>query len=429
MCVMRTGAQGHHPRVLGVRILGTACVLVFVCTYFLSSVEAPQHLKHILRSRDGALARETRAGRGPTKTRALLDLEYLRGDAEGEVAPTCPNGSHLYERVRGTCDGLFLVGDALGLFEEKQQVGSCPTEREGRKLYWAAIALLMTGIVLVLMFMAVIADAFFCPCVSELTEQLSIPPVVAGVTLLPLGNGSPDVFSAVIAAVKGAGEIGAGAIGGAGLFVVTIVLGTVFIVAEPFRLARRSFTRDCIFFFSVCAYYILVTFSGVKSATSGLLLVSVFPLTYVVYIAIVVYNELIRKDMESTMAIGTPGMNSAEQPLLRGEDEEMDDDDRGDGYNESRTTRSNSLFHKHFGGTASQIPAAAIFRRCVRLGSRCFLIVSLSSRVIVTDRHSIAHRSGGRRRQRAIVQRRGLLLPRCEVEERTDPFQHGYRSG
>ena len=47
------------------------------------------------------------------------------------------------------------------------------------------------------------ADNFFCPALESLSDMIGLTPRVAGVTLLALGNGAPDVFS-IYASTKAA---------------------------------------------------------------------------------------------------------------------------------------------------------------------------------------------------------------------------------
>lgn len=49
--------------------------------------------------------------------------------------------------------------------------------------------------------MALAADEFFSVILSQISQDLGLPPRLAGVTLLALGNGAPDL-SASVAAVK-----------------------------------------------------------------------------------------------------------------------------------------------------------------------------------------------------------------------------------
>lgn len=56
-------------------------------------------------------------------------------------------------------------------------------------------------LVLLFRLIATAADDFFSLILSQISQDLGLPPRLAGVTLLALGNGAPDL-SASIAAVK-----------------------------------------------------------------------------------------------------------------------------------------------------------------------------------------------------------------------------------
>ena len=102
---------------------------------------------------------------------------------------------------------------------------------------WSAYLFLALGIT---------ADGFFVPALTRIADNWSLSDNVAGVTLVALGNGSPDIFSAVAAFTAADPSVATMAIGsllGAGMFVVMVVGGACMIV-KPFELDKWSTLRN-----------------------------------------------------------------------------------------------------------------------------------------------------------------------------------------
>lgn len=92
--------------------------------------------------------------------------------------------------------------------------------------------------------LALIVDFRISPNLTSLVRTLKMSDSLAGVTLLAMGNGAADVFTAAAAAAASAdgGELAvAGMLGGA-LFVTTVVAGAIvarYPVVVPFRSLGR----------------------------------------------------------------------------------------------------------------------------------------------------------------------------------------------
>uniref|UniRef100_A0AAR2IRD1 Sodium/calcium exchanger membrane region domain-containing protein n=1 Tax=Pygocentrus nattereri TaxID=42514 RepID=A0AAR2IRD1_PYGNA len=132
----------------------------------------------------------------------------------------------------------------------------------------------------------------FCPNLSAISSSLRLTHNVAGVTFLALGNGAPDVFSAMAAFSRPqTAGLAIGALFGAGIFVTTVVAGSVALV-KPFTVASRPFLRDVIFYMAAVFWTFTILYKRqieLKEALGYLGLYVLYVVTVVV--STYVYNR------------------------------------------------------------------------------------------------------------------------------------------
>uniref|UniRef100_A0A8C1DVB3 Solute carrier family 8 member B1 n=1 Tax=Cyprinus carpio carpio TaxID=630221 RepID=A0A8C1DVB3_CYPCA len=104
--------------------------------------------------------------------------------------------------------------------------------------------------------------SFFCPNLSAISSTMRLTHNVAGVTFLALGNGAPDVFSAMAAfSHPQTAGLAVGALFGAGIFVTTVVAGSIALV-KPFTVASRPFLRDVVFYMAAVFWTFNILYKG-----------------------------------------------------------------------------------------------------------------------------------------------------------------------
>ncbi|XP_029295145.1 mitochondrial sodium/calcium exchanger protein isoform X3 [Cottoperca gobio] len=188
------------------------------------------------------------------------------------------SGSHVLRNQRGVGLARLSLNTTLTMM----------SQNNNDKIIWLLFLFVILGLT---------ASKFFCPNLSAISTSLHLTHNVAGVTFLALGNGAPDVFSAMAAfSHPHTAGLAVGALFGAGIFVTTVVAGSVALV-KPFAVASRPFLRDVIFYMVAVFWTFLMLFRGTTTLGEILGYLSL----YVVYVLTVVISAYIYNRQKHSM--------------------------------------------------------------------------------------------------------------------------------
>ncbi|XP_059428073.1 cation/calcium exchanger 2 isoform X2 [Corylus avellana] len=130
------------------------------------------------------------------------------------------------------------------------------------------------------------ASEYFCSSLESLSRLLKLSPTIAGVTLLSLGNGAPDIFSTIVSFMgSGTCDVGLNTILGGASFVTCVVVGIISISSrkKQIRVNKSAFIRDVCFFLLVLVFLIVILIQGKIDLWGAIAFTSL----YIVYVIMV----------------------------------------------------------------------------------------------------------------------------------------------
>ncbi|KAJ2287920.1 hypothetical protein IW141_004629 [Coemansia sp. RSA 355] len=152
------------------------------------------------------------------------------------------------------------------------------------------LALLTLWLSLLFIWLGVSASEYFSPNISTLAKLLHLPESLAGVTLLALGNGAPDLSSTYSAVRAGSAALAIGQIVGSAAFIVSVVVCATTLAVPVYKVSRLSYLRELCFFVATASMVAIIVLSERLTQTMAVFMVALYA-AYVLTVVITAYYE------------------------------------------------------------------------------------------------------------------------------------------
>ena len=207
------------------------------------------------------------------------------------------------------CDHETLFSSAMSLAEKCEKLAPvCAGKQEVFNFFdfylcringstWLFLLLALILLIIVFKFICAVIDEYIAPAIVYLSEWLGLSEALAGVTLLAFANGAGDVITAIVASESDDGvAYNIGALYGAGLFVLTLVVSIV-ITVSPKKIVVHKATiyRDI-------GFYILATLLTLGIAAYGSITVAtslIMRALYLLLVVVVVIQDCMTKKAQA----------------------------------------------------------------------------------------------------------------------------------
>ncbi|KCV73103.1 hypothetical protein H696_00648 [Fonticula alba] len=160
-------------------------------------------------------------------------------------------------------------------------------------LSWLSYILLIIWVGVIFVVISFIADAFVLN-LRAMSLLLKLSDNMAGVTLLAVGNGAPDLFGSIASVTSDNPNLALGQLLGGGVFVTTVVVAAIG-MQQSFRVNRRPFVRDILFYTAAVLFMFFNVLVGSISLWKSLLMIGF----YVAYVITVFVGHFIYRRMKA----------------------------------------------------------------------------------------------------------------------------------
>ena len=164
-----------------------------------------------------------------------------------------------------------------------------------------AIVLHLVGMLYMFAGLSIVCDEYFCAALEAMVEYWKIQPDVAGATFMAAGGSAPELAASVMGVFVADSDVGFGTIVGSAVFNVLFVIGLCAVCStQVLQLTWWPLFRDCNYYIVGLGTLALFVTDGEVTGWEA----AVLFLEYLGYVAIMRFNEAIRRRVGSLCAKG-----------------------------------------------------------------------------------------------------------------------------